>query len=622
MNIEKFKYREDIDGLRAVAVLLVLMFHAFPNLVTGGFIGVDVFFVISGYLITGIYLREDGSVLKKFGGFYSRRVRRIFPALIVVLYSVFFLGWNTLYATELAQLGLHILGGSGFFLNIIYEYESGYFDTLSSKKILLHLWSLSVEEQFYLIWPLFLTLGIIFKNHKKILFLLISISFLTCAIASFVNQEFAYYSLVTRFWQIGAGGMLAIYLFEDRSPTICEKVKTWGTPLLFILVWFSLSIDRQDVYPGYLSIIPVVITLGLLCQFSPGTIYWRLVSAKLMVYIGRISYPLYLWHWPIFAYMEYLDPQFANAEHRVGAIICSFIFSIITYEIIEKNLKKIKSIIVVPTLISLLIIIGYIGLNAFQRKGYEFRERNSIYKSSTPQVHVTADCLKLHEEFKKITFCRIDDIDNKVDVVLVGDSHAHQYFSSIAAGYRELGFNLLNIGWAGRKPLVYENTIQVSEHSREMSDMINKYINLDGVKVFILAFAQPKDLKEDFNNQLQFTVRKLQSAGKKVIYIEDNPNLGYSPVDCIGFPPLRPPIKENCILDYRNLPSSFFDIKEKIHSTMRQEGALIYDYSNLLCPGGVCNLLSGGKLLYEESGYISQDTAKVVMKDFPYRYGL
>ena len=92
MNIEKFKYREDIDGLRAVAVLLVLMFHAFPNLVTGGFIGVDVFFVISGYLITGIYLREDGSVLKKFGGFYSRRVRRIFPALIVVLYSVFFLG--------------------------------------------------------------------------------------------------------------------------------------------------------------------------------------------------------------------------------------------------------------------------------------------------------------------------------------------------------------------------------------------------------------------------------------------------------------------------------------------------------------------------------------------------
>ena len=152
--------------------------------------------------------------------------------------------------------------------------------------------------------------------------------------------------------------------------------------------------------------------------------------------------------------------------------------------------------------------------------------------------------------------------------------------------------------------------------------MINKYINLDGVKVFILAFAQPKDLKEDFNNQLQFTVRKLQSAGKKVIYIEDNPNLGYSPVDCIGFPPLRPPIKENCILDYRNLPSSFIDIKEKIHSTMRQEGALIYDYSNLLCPGGVCNLLSGGKLLYEESGYISQDTAKVVMKDFPYRYGL
>ena len=622
MNSEKkFIYRADIDGLRAIAVLLVVIFHAFPSFLTGGFIGVDVFFVISGYLITSILLNENGQILKKIGNFYIRRIRRIFPALIIILYCAFFLGWITLYATELAKLGLHIFGGAGFFANIIYENEAGYFDTQSSKKILLHLWSLSVEEQFYVIWPLLLAVGAHLKRHKLIIFLIVSASFLASAIFSNIYREFSYYSLITRFWQIGAGGMLAIYLKGNHSTTIFQSFKWLATPLLFLLIFFAAIIDREYVYPGFLSVIPVLITLILLRQPIESSLYFKIVSSRLMVYIGLISYPLYLWHWPIFAYMEYLDPQFVRTEHRLVALLCSFALSISTYELIEKNIRNLKSIIIVPILIFLLLIVGFIGFNAYERKGYEFREKNVIYKTSAPQVHVTEGCLKLHEGFEKITFCRIDTIERSVDVVLIGDSHAHQYFSALAAGYHQQGKNLLNIGWAGRKPFAYEDTADVSQHSREMSQMIKRYLNQESVKVFVLAYAQPQLWTLEFESLLRRTVQMMKSAGKVVVYIEDNPNIGYSPVDCIGFPPLRPPIRENCTLDYKKLPSEYFETKEKIRLVLQMENVTTYDYTQLLCPSGTCQLLSDGRLLFEQSGYISQETAKAMMMNFPYRHG-
>lgn len=213
--MNKLNYRPDIDGLRALAVMLVVGFHMFPNILVNGFIGVDIFFVISGYLITGIILEGLHSKKFNFLEFYARRIRRIFPSLILVLCACFFAGWFILFKEEYAQLGLHILGGGGFFSNWILLLESGYFDNAGHTKPLLHLWSLSIEEQFYIAWPLVLWFG--YRRKWNILRVTIGIAaaslFLNVIEINF-NPTTTFYLPFTRFWELLFGALLAIYFLR------------------------------------------------------------------------------------------------------------------------------------------------------------------------------------------------------------------------------------------------------------------------------------------------------------------------------------------------------------------------------------------------------------------------
>lgn len=204
------KYRPDVDGLRAIAVLAVVFFHAFPSLIRGGFVGVDVFFVISGYLISTIIFENLDRGTFSFSEFYARRIKRIFPALILVLVACFVFGWFVLLADEYKQLGKHIAASAGFISNIIFWNEAGYFDNAQETKPLLHLWSLGIEEQFYILWPL--VIWVIWKRK----FNLLTITFFL-AIASFmlnlkgVQQDAVatFYSPQTRFWELLSGSLLA-----------------------------------------------------------------------------------------------------------------------------------------------------------------------------------------------------------------------------------------------------------------------------------------------------------------------------------------------------------------------------------------------------------------------------
>jgi peptidoglycan/LPS O-acetylase OafA/YrhL len=208
MSREAFSYRPDIDGLRAVAVGAVLIFHAFPKKLPGGFVGVDIFFVISGFLITGIILKELESGKFTYTGFYARRIRRIFPALALVLAATLLVGWATLAPGEFRELSKHTVGGAGFVSNLILWRESGYFDPVGQSKPLLHLWSLGIEEQFYIGWPLLL--AALFRRTRKILpavglFALVSFCFTIATVSG--DPVSAYYSPATRIWEllIGAG---------------------------------------------------------------------------------------------------------------------------------------------------------------------------------------------------------------------------------------------------------------------------------------------------------------------------------------------------------------------------------------------------------------------------------
>ena len=301
------KYRPDIDGLRAVAVIAVVAFHAFPSWVKGGFIGVDVFFVISGYLISAIIFENLDRGTFNFSEFYARRIKRIFPALILVLIACFAFGLFALLADEYKQLGKHIAAGAGFVSNIVLWSEAGYFDSSAETKPLLHLWSLGIEEQFYIVWPLLLWLS--WKSKFNLLAMTIIV-----AIASFVlnikgikqDSVATFYSPQTRFWELLCGSLLAwVALYKKDSfaniknkadSTLASLVnkkmqvadgKTLSNVLSFIglllLTYGFWRINKGLNFPGKWALVPVLGTVLIITAGSKAWVNRTILSNRIAV---------------------------------------------------------------------------------------------------------------------------------------------------------------------------------------------------------------------------------------------------------------------------------------------------------------------------------------------------
>ncbi|MFK4511390.1 acyltransferase [Bradyrhizobium daqingense] len=293
------KYRPDIDGLRAFAVLSVILYHAFPSVVRGGFVGVDVFFVISGFLISSILFREIGEHRFSFSAFYGRRIRRIFPALAVCLAAVLTYGLVVLTPDELAQLGEHVFFGAGFLSNIVLWSESGYFDTAATQKPLLHLWSLGIEEQFYIFWPVLLWFA--FKAKAKtaaLLGALLLASFAANVFLSATNISAAFYLPISRFWELAAGAALAWHQINFRPDT-----RSWiSFAGLAALLVSALLFSPAMQFPGWLALLPVAGTVAIISAGPEAMVNRVVFSNRIAISIGLISYPLYIWHWPLLSY--------------------------------------------------------------------------------------------------------------------------------------------------------------------------------------------------------------------------------------------------------------------------------------------------------------------------------
>lgn len=356
------QYRPDVDGLRAVAVLAVVLFHAWPKRFVGGFIGVDVFFVISGFLISSIIIAQLEHGHFSIVEFYSRRIRRIFPALIVVLISTIVFGWVVLLHGEFTQIGKHIAAGSGFVSNLVFWNEAGYFDNLGITKPLLHLWSLGVEEQFYILWPLIL--WIVFTWRFNFLYVMAAIFCLSMAanvLTVVPDPTAAFYSPVTRFWELMSGGVAA-YLQHHRGGwrgSVKEVASVAGAGLLILGL---VVIRPQYRFPGWWALLPVTGTFLLIIS-GPLTILSRFVlGRKIAVRLGLVSYPLYLWHWPLlsFAYIIYGErPTFFAKLAIVGGAL---ILAILTYRFVELPIRvsriKTKFIAVLTGAMSVVGVIG------------------------------------------------------------------------------------------------------------------------------------------------------------------------------------------------------------------------------------------------------------------------
>jgi peptidoglycan/LPS O-acetylase OafA/YrhL len=390
------RYRSDIDGLRAIAVLFVIAFHSFPNFLKGGFIGVDIFFVISGYLISlKIYDDLDKKTFN-LNAFYKRRIIRIFPALILVLVTSAIIGWYVLFFDEYKQFGKHAAAGAGFMSNIVYSMENGYFENAVDTKPLLHLWSLGVEEQFYIVWPFILLFA--WKRKFNIIIvvtILCVISFVFNIIEVKKNTVIAFYLPQTRFWELISGGLLAFVNNGIRTNIVKQKNKLYINTKVklsnaqyeklylntlsilgfLLLIIGLLNINSELNYPGIYAILPVMASLLLIAGGTEAWINKNILSNKIMVWLGLISYPLYLWHWPLLSLTRIIEGVFPDNITCISIILVSILLAWITFEYIEKpiryyNNSKISFIV----LIVLMIVIWFVGFIIYIKNGYPNRE--------------------------------------------------------------------------------------------------------------------------------------------------------------------------------------------------------------------------------------------------------
>ncbi len=340
-------YRPDIDGLRAVAVLFVVLYHLGLPYVTGGYVGVDVFFVISGFLITSIILKDIETGVFTLTGFWERRLRRILPPLLVVLGAVVAAGWLVFLPGDYEALGKHILTQSVFGQNILLYKESGYFDTESHLKPLLHTWSLAVEEQFYLLFPL--ALFYVWKKAPRYLshFLVISwaISFVLCLIVMVPNKNLAFFMLPTRGWELLTGSVLAYYSvyrgfsFEEKYGALKNSLMGFAG-LVMILVSVFLYTGKT-VFPGVGALLPCMGT-AMLVMAGQGTSSFvsKILSIKPLVFIGLVSYSFYLWHWPAYVYLKYIPFRDYAWTDSLFVFMAAFALSVLTWKYVEQPIRS------------------------------------------------------------------------------------------------------------------------------------------------------------------------------------------------------------------------------------------------------------------------------------------
>jgi peptidoglycan/LPS O-acetylase OafA/YrhL len=346
-------YRADIDGLRAVAVLSVLAFHAFPSWAPGGFVGVDIFFVISGYLISGIIFGRLATGRFTFLDFYQRRIRRIFPALLVMLATVLAAGWFLLTPSPYAQLGKHVAGGAAFVSNLVLWSESGYFDQAAGLKPLLHLWSLGIEEQFYLAWPLLLWATWRWRTNALLVIGAIFAASLAASIwLSPGHPTASFYAPVTRFWELALGTLLAAMHTPARVGNGATHAKAWfraaqcppvahATSLLgaALLLAALLWLDDNQPFPGWRALVPTIGTCLLLAAGPNAFFNRRVLSRRVVVWVGLVSYPLYLWHWPILAFQNLKIEGPVPASLRGAALAVAFVLAAGTYYLVERPIR-------------------------------------------------------------------------------------------------------------------------------------------------------------------------------------------------------------------------------------------------------------------------------------------
>lgn len=644
------KYRPDIDGLRAVAVLSVVIFHAFPKSLPGGFVGVDIFFVISGFLISSIILRGADLGSFSFLDFYARRVRRIFPALAIVLATTLAIGRVTLLPDEFSHVAKHVVAGALFVSNFALWNEAGYFDTASNLKPLLHLWSLGIEEQFYLLWPAAILLAM---RARRFILLLISL----CCLLSFglaVVQVHDYpvatfYSPATRFWELFIGATLAAAALDGKLATLVRHSyarETCGAIGALLIVASLWALRSGQPVPGWRSLMP---TIGAAMVIAAGPNAWsnrRLLSTRAAVGVGLISYPLYLWHWPLLAFFRILGPyDFPPGRLWEPLVKWTIILSAVglafaTYRLLELRVRSRRPPKFVAGLATSMLLVGTLGAVSF----YSTPLNPLTWEDA--RWHTDACLAQYGLEASPKPFCVQLHPEKSPTVILIGDSNANHWVPGIARA--DANTALLHLG-SGACPMfdgvssiapgqdlatqqicyrtahAAAQIIRTTPSARSVIITERLTEHIPGPLYNGMTAGPSYLLKSDtgdggsnesiYSAGLRRTLTELSALHKQVTFVMQVPELGFSPADCVSlrwidaFRTLRQQCAERrADVERRQRPS-----RQAVLTVLHDFPAVrILDPMEVLCDATWCQAMADGRLLYRDPDHLSEEGSAYV----------
>ena len=635
-------YRPDIDGLRAIAVVAVVLFHAFPARLPGGFIGVDIFFVISGYLISRIIFDELATDKFSFIGFYTRRARRLFPALIVVLLACALAGWVTLLADEYAQLGKHIAASVGFVQNLVLLRESGYFDNTAELKPLLHLWSLGIEEQFYIVWPVVLYLlwkrGV---NVKWIIAIGALTSFFLCVWLTQIRPTTAFFLPVTRFWELLFGAGLAwmsrrsVHVSRFASSRLTDWLSLGG--LLLIVAGLLLITKRSD-FPGAWALLPVTGAALLIAAGPDALINRTILSNRIIVWVGLISYPLYLWHWPLLTFAHILENQFPVAAIRLGLVFASFVLAWLTYALVERPVRYTSRMQKTTTslLWIMMLILGGAGLTIYASSGWVTRPVVKASASNTKIVLIdplpAQPCQAVPQLSVNLThdiagFCKayVPEVPTKL-IVMWGDSSVISWSPIFATIAKERQIQLIVLSHPSCPPILgarktfftYEDSKRYCSEGK-IQNKVLQYIELLKPDSIVLAASWSAYLHREYIGAPGVTQANQTTA--KALFDVALPETvirlsKLSPVTLIMDWPLmpsRPSLRSVTLFNYKKDPISIDAEEFKAYSayaterlTQQQSGRVtLFNPATKVCDDLKCMSARDGLLYYEDSYHMT-----------------
>jgi peptidoglycan/LPS O-acetylase OafA/YrhL len=628
-------FRSDIAGMRGVAVLLVVACHCGIPRCAGGFVGVDIFFVISGYLMTGLLAREYLLTSRiDFRAFFARRARRLLPACLLVLASTAFAAALLLGPQEIEFTARAALAGSIYMSNVFFDHASSdYFAAAVQRNPLLHIWSLGVEEQFYLVWPWLVIVAFRWRRMSPawILGALAAGSFVCGVLATRDAPTFAFYELPARAWEFAVGGLLALATAEKP----CARVRNWavaggmvGATMVLATVF---SLRGGDGFPGWVALLPVAGTL--LTLFAGQVAQERGVSAVLgmapLQFLGARSYSWYLWHWPLIVFVSALLPA-VTVGQKIEAAIASLMMAEITYRWIEHPIRKNEYLVRRPGLLlvgaagaALLSIGASAALVSFARNEATVDQKyHAIEAASVDFGFAPRKCYTEGRSFEA-KVCEFGDPRAPRTVVLFGDSHAMQWMSAMRKVASAEGWRLVTLvrpGCAASDINPHQLAVPADRCRIWRAQAIETIIAMQPSAVVMASYngstvrgdvvsssLMPVD---EIRSGTRSTLLRLTGARIPVVVLRDSPLPPFNVPACIGrtigqaHAPADP-----CQFDASEaLNASAFEAERAAGKGLTDVYYL--DMDDLICPAASCPAVQGGRIVYRDENHLTGSYAE------------